>query len=118
MLECPQCRKASRKDGAVCVFDNPAKQAFIDPTTSNRCLTLIELRRLVNAWDEDRIIHNGDENALMLPFQYPPRGSEDALFGILQWYKQRGNTQVAITITEAGPRPMTLKEAEALIRGY
>ena len=114
MLECPRCRKASPKDGAICVFDNVRGAAVIDPTTSNRCMTLIALRHAVHAWDEERIAHNSDENALMLPFRNPPHNS-GALFGVLQWYKQRGNTQVAITITETGARPMSLKEAEALI---
>lgn len=114
MLICPRCRKANRKDGAVCVFDNNTGAAVIDPAASNRCMTLIELRNVVHAWGERRIAHNDDENMLAVPFRNPPPRS-DALFGVLQWYKRRGNTQVAIVITETGPRPMTLREAEALI---
>ena len=110
---CPLCIEAKEKDGAVCVFDNA--EAAADCSTSNRCMTLLALRHMVRAWAEDKILACGDdENVLVLPFR-GPRPHSGALAGVLQWYKRRGRTQVAITITEHGPRPMTLKEAQALI---
>lgn len=83
MLICPRCREASPKDDAVCVLTHPATGAAIDPSVSNRCMTLVDLRGAAYAWAEERIVHNGDENMLALPFRDPPPRS-DALFGVLQ----------------------------------
>lgn len=104
-FKCPRCLARGKTwtgSNPICGFTERGRFK----TDNWNCATLNDLRDLVEPsqiWSED------DYVAAI------PRGRGEPGFLVLCWYKRRGRTDRAFLLSSDWRRPLTLKEAEAIL---